>query len=318
MKKLTNTPHDKIFRLSLSNIEVARDFLSIYLPKQTLKTINLRNLTVCPNSYITPDLEESLSDILYKTKILNSNEDCYIYTLIEHQAVPLWNMPIRIIQYQLAVIDSHIRQNPKKKKIPIVIPLLVYNGKKSPYPLSLDIFDLFHNQELAKKTFAKPASLIDVTSMSDKEIKKHNIIGLLEFSQKHIRDKKFLKATIKTLACIIDELEYYVKNNKTVDNNNWLKDYISSVLHYIYYFANIIDDAEFSKELEKVEFIKKENIMGTLAHKIEKEGIQKGIQQGVQKVALKLLQKGIDLAVITESTGLTEEEIKKIDTQQCK
>ena len=318
MKKLTNTPHDKIFRLSLSNIEVARAFLNIYLPKQTLKTVNLRNLTVCPNSYITPDLEESLSDILYKTKILNSNENCYIYTLIEHQAIPLWNMPIRIIQYQLAIIDSHIRQNPKKKKIPIVIPLLVYNGKKSPYPLSLDIFDLFHNQELAKKTFAKPASLIDVTSMSDKEIKKHNIIGLLEFSQKHVRDKKFLKATIKTLACIIDELEDYVKNNKTVDNNNWLKDYISSILHYIYYFANIVDDAEFSKELEKIEFIKKENIMGTLAHKIEKEGIQKGIQQGVQKVALKLLQKGIDLTVIAESTGLTEEEIKKIDIQQCK
>ena len=314
MKELTKTPHDKIFRLSLSNIEVARDFLSVYLPKQILKTVNLHNLTVCSNSYITPDLEESLSDILYKTKILNSNEDCYIYTLIEHQAIPLWNMPIRIIQYQLAVIDSHIRQNPKKRKIPIVIPILVYNGKKSPYPLSLDIFDLFASEELAKKTFAKPAALIDVTCMPDKEIKKHNIIGLLEFSQKHVRDKKFLKSTIKTLAYMINELEHCVNNKKNNNDNGWLKDYIGSILYYIYYFANIVDDAEFYKELEKIEFIKKENIMGTLARKIEKEGIQKGIQL----VALKLLQKGIELAVIAESTGLTEEEIKKIDTQQCK
>jgi len=38
MKRLTNTPHEKIFRLSLSNVEVAIDFLSIYLPKQMMQT----------------------------------------------------------------------------------------------------------------------------------------------------------------------------------------------------------------------------------------------------------------------------------------
>ena len=58
--------------------------------------------------------------------------------------------------------------------------------------------------------------------------------------------------------------------------------------------------------------------MGALARKIEKEGIQKGIQQGVQQVTLKLLQKGIDLAVIAESTGLTEEEIAKIEGRRYK
>lgn len=58
MTELTNTPHDKIFRLSLSNLEVAKDFLKNHLPKQILKIINLKNLTVCPNSYITEELSE--------------------------------------------------------------------------------------------------------------------------------------------------------------------------------------------------------------------------------------------------------------------
>ena len=328
MKKLTNTPHDKIFRLNLNNIEVAKDLLKNYLPQPILKKIDLHNLTICPNSYISSELEENLSDILYKTKILGNKEDCYIYTLVEHQATPLWNMPIRIVQYQLAVIDSHIRQNPKQRKIPIVIPLLVYNGKKTPYPFSLDIFDLFHNQELAKKFFAKPTTLIDVTCMPDQKIKKHNIIGLLEFSQKHVRDQKFLTSTIKTLAYIIDELDRYVKNNKHINNSDWLKNYISSILQYIYFFANIVNDAEFRKELEKIEFIKKENIMGTLARKIEKEGIQKGIQQGIQQgikqgikqgiqeVALQLLKKGVERTIIVESTGLSEKEITQIANKQ--
>ena len=115
MTELTNTPHDKIFRLSLSNLEVAKDFLKNHLPKQILKIINLKNLTVCPNSYITEELAENLSDILYKTNIIHGKQDCYIYTIVEHQSVPLWNMPLRIMQYQLAVIDTHLRQNPKQK-----------------------------------------------------------------------------------------------------------------------------------------------------------------------------------------------------------
>ncbi len=38
MKKLHN-PHDKIFRQSLSNIEIAKDFLQIYIPAKILAKI---------------------------------------------------------------------------------------------------------------------------------------------------------------------------------------------------------------------------------------------------------------------------------------
>lgn len=183
MKKLTTTPHDKNFKVSLSNIYVAKEFLNIHLPKQILKTIKLTTLSICQNSYITPDLGESLSDILYKAKTTN-NKDCYIYTLIEHQSTAAWDFPIRVLQYQLSIIDSHLKQYPTQKKIPIVVPLLVYNGQKSPYPYTLNIFDLFNDLELAKKTFSKPAHLIDLTTMSDEKIKKHNLVGLLEFAQK--------------------------------------------------------------------------------------------------------------------------------------
>ena len=155
--------------------------------------------------------------------------------------------------------------------------------------------------------------------MSDLEIKKHNIVGLLEFSQKHIRDRKFLKLTIKNLTYMINQLLNSVPNQE-IANNNWIKNYIIGVLHYVYYFANIVDDAEFYKELEEIEFIKKENIMGALARKIENQGIQKGMQQGmyqgIQQVALKLLQKGIERSVIIETTGLSEKEIEEISNKK--
>lgn len=71
MKKLTNTPHDHNFRLSLSNKEVAKDFLKTHLPTTIFKKINLRTLTICSNSYITPDLEGGI--------ILIRKNDCCWY-----------------------------------------------------------------------------------------------------------------------------------------------------------------------------------------------------------------------------------------------
>ena len=52
MKKLTNTPHDQNFRVSLSNIEVAKEFLKIHLPRQVFKAIKL-NKKNSFNKYIS-------------------------------------------------------------------------------------------------------------------------------------------------------------------------------------------------------------------------------------------------------------------------
>ena len=42
------------------------------------------------------------------------------------------------------------------------------------------------------------------------------------------------------------------------------------------------------------------------------EGIQKGMQEGRQQVVLNMLQKRLDTSLISEVTGLSEEEIKKL------
>ena len=44
----------------------------------------------------------------------------------------------------------------------------------------------------------------------------------------------------------------------------------------------------------------------------KKEGLEEGIQQGSIKVAKNMKNKGLDLSLIVEMTGLDEETIKKI------
>jgi predicted transposase YdaD len=100
---------------------------------------------------------------------------------VEHQSTATWNMPLRMTEYQLSIINNHLKANPNQTTLPIVVPLLFYHGTQSPYPFSLDILDLFDDYNLAAQTFARPARLIDLTVIPDEVIKKHLHISMLEY-----------------------------------------------------------------------------------------------------------------------------------------
>ena len=187
MSKIHN-PHDKAFRKSLKNIEIARDFLETYVPQEILSKFNVNLITFSDTSYIDPKLKEHLSDIVYEVTMLDGANG-YICFLIEHQTKPLMFMPLKLLHYQVAIMENHLLLHPKATHLPIVFPIVFYNGTRKPYPYSLNILDLFYDSNFALKTLIEPAHLVDITQIPDEDLKKHKFIGLLEWSQKHIRDK---------------------------------------------------------------------------------------------------------------------------------
>lgn len=64
--------------------------------------------------------------------------------------------------------------------------------------------------------------------------------------------------------------------------------------------------------------------MGKLAHKFEKDGIKKGLQKGIQtgkleqakRIALNMLRDGVCYTDITKYTGLTLEQVLRIETEE--
>ena len=132
----------------------------------------------------------------------------------------------------------------------------------------------------------------------------------------HVRDRKFLKQATETLTQILNGLEAYINTSGLIEgNSSWLKNYIHSNLHYIYYFANIINEQEFAEQLETVDFVKREKIMGAMARKIEQQGIEKGIEKNKAEVAKSMLERNLDLKLISEVTNLTEKEINDLKLQ---
>ena len=63
MNKL-NKRHDAFARKYLSNIDVAKEFLSIYLEPEILVKCDIATLQIDNNSYIEPNLAAHYSDVV--------------------------------------------------------------------------------------------------------------------------------------------------------------------------------------------------------------------------------------------------------------
>ena len=76
--------HDKLFKETFGNVEIAKDFMSGYLPTSVLDIVDLDTLEPQKDSFITKELQEVFSDLLFRVDI--NNREGYIYFLFEHKS----------------------------------------------------------------------------------------------------------------------------------------------------------------------------------------------------------------------------------------
>jgi predicted transposase/invertase (TIGR01784 family) len=161
-------PHDHFFKESFSRPEVARSFLENYLPQPVLEVLDLNTLTLQKDSFIDPDLLEHFSDLLYQAAT-NDGRDLFIYLLLEHKSTAEPWTPVQLLGYLLRIMEQAIRQG--AKQLPVVVPLVVYHGKKR-WRVATDFAELFNGPEALRPYWpAFRYELFDLTRYSDDEIR---------------------------------------------------------------------------------------------------------------------------------------------------
>ncbi len=275
MKKIHN-PHDKYFRLAMSDVRVATEFFEKYLPQEIAEIIDLKTLQLQDSSFVDESLGASMADILYEVHC--HQEKGYLYVLVEHQRKPDEMMPYRLMRYMLRIMEYHLKQK-QSKRLPVVIPLVFYNGD-APYPYSMDFFDLFGDQgDLAKQVFLKPFALVDLSQIPDEELKGFHWLGMLAFLQKHIGRPNFMRI-------VRESIPFFIRLHQADAN-----EYVSASLSYILQ-SNLENPAEVAKMISSnVSASLGEEIM-SLAEKLEQAGFQKGIAEGRTKGETMGLYKG--------------------------
>ena len=249
-------------------------------------------------------------DVLVETKF--NGVSGYIYVLVEHQSKPDEIMPLRIWSYMLKIMEYHITRN-NTKVLPIVYPIIFYNGKKQ-YNYSTNLLDLFANKVLAKSILGDlaPIQLTELNQISDAELATLSHYCSLAIVMKHIHDKDSI-ALWKTV------LQATQTHGGVVDIDTFLT--IATYLMVVRKietqdFRRIINEADLPKDY-------KEEAM-TLADKLRQEGreegiregiqegIQKGVQEGQAKLIKNLLAAGMSVEQVTLATKMTSCEIERL------
>ncbi|MDU3053977.1 MAG: Rpn family recombination-promoting nuclease/putative transposase [Escherichia coli] len=153
----STTPHDAVFKQFLMHAETARDFLEIHLPVELRELCDLNTLHLESGSFIEESLKGHSTDVLYSVQM--QGNPGYLHVVIEHQSKPDKKMAFRMMRYSIAAMHRHLEAD--HDKLPLVVPILFYQGETTPYPLSMCWFDMFYSPELARRVYNSPFPLID-------------------------------------------------------------------------------------------------------------------------------------------------------------
>lgn len=170
--KKINKPHDRLFQSCLRNKRVLTGFLQTHLPTHVLSRVDMHSIEILSQSFVNERLRLKESDLLISANI--SDRCSYIYFLCEHQSKVDHTMPLRLWAYLIQFLAYYATNYPKscqEKNLPVIVPLLYYNGECR-YHGPLDFFELFgKDQSLVRETMLAPCHLIDLNIVNDKTLK---------------------------------------------------------------------------------------------------------------------------------------------------
>ncbi|OFS11684.1 Rpn family recombination-promoting nuclease/putative transposase, partial [Hafnia sp. HMSC23F03] len=230
-KNSTPTPHDATFRQFLTQPEIARDFMEIHLPAELRAICDLSTLKLESGSFVEDDLRQYFSDVLYSVETVEGTG--YVHVLIEHQSSPDIHMAFRMTRYAIAAMQRHLDAG--HKKLPLVIPILFYVGKRSPYPYTTRWLDEFDDPELAANVYGGAYPLVDVTVIPDDEIMGHRSMAALTLLQKHIHQRDIATLTDRLVTLLMAD---YLSSPQVI-----------ALIHYLVQAGESADSEAFVREL---------------------------------------------------------------------
>lgn len=309
MTRTTSVPHDAVFKTFLSHPDTARDFIALHLPRPFRAICDLNTLKLESGSFVEESLRAFYSDVLYSVK--TTSGEGYIHILIEHQSTPDRHMAFRLMRYAVAAMQRHLDAG--HNRLPLVIPFLFYNGRRSPYPYSTNWLQAFYDPGLAEKLYREDFPLIDVTIIPDDDIMHHRSMAALTLLQKHIHQRD-LTELLDRLGTIL--ICGYLTGQQIV-----------SLINYLVQAGEAPDASAFIRKLAQKMPQHKDGLM-TIAQQLEQIGVKKGIKEGMLlgeeqgmikgrrdaalSIARSLLARGMDTDSVLAVTGLLPEDLAKL------
>ena len=280
MTKIIN-PHDKLFRETWQNKDIAIDFLENYLPADILSLTDLDTIEISKDSFIEDDLKDFFSDLLYKVQL--GQQEGFIYILFEHKSYKDNHIHIQMLEYMIKIWRLHQKQI-KTDALPIVIPLVLYHGSKR-WEIDTRFSSMFSGPSEKLSNYIPDFNLIfyNLAKYSDEQIKGEILTRVVLLLFKHIFDTD-IKDKLPGIIALLDDL---------MKEDTGLK-YFEVLLRYIFSTIDNITVNDIKNIVEQsLTDVDGEKIM-TLAEQLRNEGFEKGKLEG----KLEGILEGIEMAIM--------------------
>lgn len=299
------TPHDDFFYKVMSRKEQAMTFFQRYLPKEVLDRICLERLELAESKHLSDEGVNLYNDVLYRCAFTQEQQG-YLFAMCEHQSTPKAQMPLRLLKYNVATIEKHLKQN--GGTFPIIVNIVLYHGHR-PWKYSTQFADYYADPALGRKFLnMAPFTLVNVSSLSPEDTRRDSALG-------------FCFEALRCTSCQ-DPYEAFA----SALQDDVFKNYFNKVPKELrtltlIYLVHCIDRSKHSMEdlakLVSYNSQDKTEIMTSIAQAIRQEGIQQGMQQGIQTRNLEiarnmLFELHLDVETVSKATGLTKKELKKL------
>ena len=227
-------------------------------------------------SFVDDRLKGAFADVVIRVP-LRGGDDAYVYCLVEHKRTSEARVMVQVLRYLSALYAELAKSTRAKRRLPAVIPLLIYNGEvpwAGPRRFSA-LLDL--PKALRHLTVDFEILLVDVGSESVRAISSHStlrggLLGLKAAATPSERLQPVLDALVKSLA--EDE---------------------STLRLFLEYLTGVVGkEALPSIERAQREVADKEMAMQTVSQFLDHRGYNRGMRHGLKRGLKRGLKQGLE------------------------
>uniref|UniRef100_A0A7C1JX66 Rpn family recombination-promoting nuclease/putative transposase n=1 Tax=Caldilinea aerophila TaxID=133453 RepID=A0A7C1JX66_9CHLR len=299
-------------------MEEAALFLRAHLPAAVANRIEWPSLRLIETSFVDEALRDSESDLLYAAQMKESETECLLYLLFEHQSQPDGWMRFRLLKYMCRIWDESFKERPEQSELPPIVPVVFYQGERA-WRYSTEFVELFAESVRAYDFLPRFAHyLIDQSGLAPEEVKgglKAKVAQLLMMAAYQKRMQEALRLAAPLMAQLtrgggLNYVAVFVVYLAATQERRVVNEFAAQVRQYAPETGG--DMLTYAEELRQ------EGMQEGL-----QKGLQEGLQKGLQKGEIKgkvetiesLLAVGTQWSLITRATGITPEEFERLKAE---
>ncbi len=298
-KTKINNPHDRFFRDSFSMGDVAKEYLKGYFDPKIASKIDYDSLELAPTSYITPQLSEYFSDLVWYGRLKNG-KPFRVGFLFEHKTFVPKVPYVQLLQYISSAYSIQLKND---EPLVLTVPIVVYHGvdKWEVKPFK-DYFEGFDDDFLPYlPQFAYWFTHLDL--IPDKILLELATSFLTKtfLALKHYKNPSFFRQ------------EFHALIEFDLSDETFLEKSLVFFKPFLLYLSIVSDmtETEIVEIFEDIPEPLKEEAMSTYDFFVKK-GMDKGIEKGIEIPVVNAFKRGNNAEQIADFMDLPLEKVKTI------